>query len=142
MQAQFVMQDTPVVVVWVVPSLGVLGTIDHAVPFHDSARVAGEGPEAALAWPTALHVVALKQDTPVNSWLKVGEVSGLGVTAHDVPLQVSIRFWVRGPANVPWPTAGAEVHPGARDTAPAGCRSRCSVPASSPASSWSRSTSR
>jgi hypothetical protein len=81
--------------------LGVLGTTDHAAPFHDSARVAGEGPEAALAWPTALHVVVLKQDTPVSPWLKVGEVSGLGVTAHDVPLQVSIRFWVSGPANVP-----------------------------------------
>ena len=63
MQAQFVMQDTPVVWVCLVPSLGVLGTIDHVAPFHDSARVAGEGPESAVAWPTALHVVALKQDT-------------------------------------------------------------------------------
>ena len=101
MQAQFVMQDTPVVWVCVVPLLGVFGTIDQAVPFHVRARVAGEGPEAAAAWPTALHVVALKQDTPVSSWLNVAEVSGLGVTAHDVPFQVSIRFWFRGPAKVP-----------------------------------------
>ena len=67
MQAQSVMQDTPVIWVCTVPSLGVFGAIDHAVPFQDSARVAGDGPEAALAWPTALHVVALKQDTPVSS---------------------------------------------------------------------------
>jgi hypothetical protein len=100
MQAQFAMHDTPVVWVCVVPLLGVLGAINHAVPFHARANVAGEGPEAALAWPTALHVVALKQDTPVSSWLKVAEVSGLGVTAHDVPLHVSIRFWFRGPAKV------------------------------------------
>jgi hypothetical protein len=111
MQAQFVMQDTPVVWVCVVPSLGVLGTIDHAAPFQDSASVAGDGPEAAAAWPTALHVVALKQDTPLSSWLNEGEVSGLGVTAHDVPLQVSMRFWFRGPANVPWPTAEQKLTP-------------------------------
>ena len=34
MQAQSVMQDTPVVWVCTVPSLGVFGTIDHVVPFH------------------------------------------------------------------------------------------------------------
>ena len=101
MQAQSVMQDTPVVCVCTVPSLGVFGAIDHAVPFHESARVAGESPEAASAWPTALHVVALKQDTPVSSWLNEVEVSGLGVMAQEVPLQVSIRFWFRGPADEP-----------------------------------------
>src|ERR1700744_56334 len=79
-QDQLVMQDTPVVCVCVpVALLGVFGTIDQAVPFHDNASVAGDGPEAALAWPTALQVVALKQDTPLSSWLNVAEVSGLGV---------------------------------------------------------------
>ena len=111
MQAQSVMQDTPVVWVWTVPSLGVFGAIDQAVPFQDSASVAGDGPEEAAAWPTALQVVALKQDTPDSPWLNEAEVSGLGVMAHEVPLQVSIRFWFRGPANVPCPTAVQKLTP-------------------------------
>src|ERR1700722_14864029 len=123
MQAQFVMQDTPVVCVGVVPSLGVFGTIDHAVPFQERANVAGEGAEAALAWPTALHVVALKQETPVSPWLNVVEVFGLVVIVHAVPFQVSIRFWSRGPAALLCPTASQKPVP-AHETA----RRRLPVP--------------
>ena len=57
MQAQSVTHDSPASVVRSVPWFGVPLTIDHDVPFHESAKVAGEGPEAAVAEPTALHVV-------------------------------------------------------------------------------------
>ena len=56
-QAQSVTHDSPASVVRRVPWFGVPVTIDHEVPFHERAKVAGEGPEAALAEPTALHVV-------------------------------------------------------------------------------------
>jgi hypothetical protein len=104
-QDQSVTQDTAATLVCTTP-FGVLGTIDQAVPFHDSAKLAGEGFDAASAKPTALHVVALKQSTPVRAWLSVPEVSGTeAVIAHCVPFQLSTRFWVRGPAWLTWPAA-------------------------------------
>ncbi len=76
------------------PWFGVLGTIDHVVPLQVSARLAGEGPVVAADDPTALHVVALKQSTPLRPWLSVVDVSGtLAVIAHCVPFQLSMRFW-------------------------------------------------
>jgi hypothetical protein len=60
----------------------------------------------AAAEPTALHVVALKQSTPVRLLFAVAEVSGtVAVIDHCVPFQLSIRFWERGPARLTWPTA-------------------------------------
>jgi hypothetical protein len=56
-QAQSVTQDSPNSVVDSVPWFGVPLTIDHEVPFQVRAKVAGESPEAAVAEPTALHVV-------------------------------------------------------------------------------------
>jgi hypothetical protein len=35
----------------------VLLTIDHAEPFHCTAKVAGEGAEGSLEFPTAVQVV-------------------------------------------------------------------------------------
>jgi hypothetical protein len=64
--AQSVRHDTPATVVWTLPGFGVFGTIDHVVPFQVSAKVAGEGPDAAAVEPTALQVVWLKQSTPVR----------------------------------------------------------------------------
>ena len=126
------MQETPVVWVWMVPSLGVFGTIDQAVPFHDSARVAGEGPEAALAWPTALHVVALKQDTPVSSWLNVG--GGVGAR-RDGPRRAAPGLDAgsgsSGPVTVALTHRLAEVDAGARDAAQQAARRGAAVPASS-----------
>ena len=92
-QAQSVTHDSPARVVCSVPWLGVPGTIDHALPFQARARVAGEGPDAAAAEPTALQVVWLKQSTPVRPWLEVVDVSGLVVMVHAEPFHVSIRFW-------------------------------------------------
>ena len=98
------------------PWFGVFGTIDHEVPFQVSARLAGEGPEVAAAEPTALHVVALKQSTPVSLLFDVAEVSGtVAVIAHCVPFQLSIRFWERGPVRLTWPTAWQKDTP-AHDT--------------------------
>ena len=68
--------DSPATVVCSVPWFGVPVTIDHDVPFHSRADVAGEGPEAAAAEPTALHVVWLKQSTAVSPWFRVDDVSG------------------------------------------------------------------
>ena len=96
-QAQLVTHDTPLATVCTVPLLGVFGTIDQVVPFHDSTSVAGETPEAAAACPTALHVVAPKQETPFSCWLSVVEVLGLVVMTHDEPFQVSIRSGSAGP---------------------------------------------
>ena len=98
------------------PWFGVFGTIDHVVPFQVSARLAGDGPVVAAAEPTALHVVALKQSTPVRPWFAVADVSGtLAVIAHCVPFQLSIRFWERGPARLVCPTAWQKETP-AHDT--------------------------
>ena len=113
-----------------VPWFGVFGTIDHEVPFHVSARLAGEGPEVAAAEPTALHVVALKQSTPVSLLLDVAEVSGtVAVIAHCVPFQLSIRFWERGPVRLTWPTAWQKDTPAhdteLSETAEAGRRLGC-----------------
>ncbi len=79
------------------PWLGVPGTIDHALPFHVSAKVAGEGPDEAAAEPTALHAVALKQSTPLSPWSSVerGVPSGRSApSAHCEPFHASIRFCV------------------------------------------------
>ena len=92
-QAQSVTHDSPARVVWTVPWLGVSGTIDHVLPFQARAKVAGEGPDAAVAEPTALQVVWLKQSMPVSPWLNEGDVSGLAVMVHAEPFHVSIRFW-------------------------------------------------
>jgi hypothetical protein len=118
-QVAFVTQDTPFTFVWTVPWFGVLDTMDHAVPFQVTARLAGVGPEVAAAEPTALHVVALKQSTPFRTLLAVAEVSGTDeVSAHCVPFQFSIRFCVRvGPVlTLTWPTAWQKETP-AHDTA-------------------------
>src|SRR5271168_2444782 len=93
-QDQSVTQDRAARLVCTTP-FGVLGTMDQVVPFHERAKLAGEGFEAASAKPTALHVVALKQSTPVRAWLSVPDVSGTeAVIAHCVPFQLSIMFWV------------------------------------------------
>ena len=92
------------------------GTIAHVVPFHMSAKLAGVGPVAAAADPTALHVVALKQSTPFSPWFSVVDVSGtLAVIVHCAPFQLSMRFWERGPARLVCPTAWQKETP-AHDT--------------------------
>ncbi len=93
-QAQFVTQDTPVSVVNEVPALGVAGAIAQDVPFQSIASVAGEGPDAACVCPTAVHVVALKQETPVSSCPYEIDVSGVGVIDQAEPFQVSAKFWL------------------------------------------------
>jgi hypothetical protein len=99
-----------------VPWFGVFGTMDHVVPFQVSARLAGVGPVVAAAEPTALHVVALKQLTPVRPLFAVVEVSGtLVAITHWVPFHDSIRFWESGPARLVCPTAWQKVTP-AHDT--------------------------
>jgi hypothetical protein len=104
-QAQLVTHETPLATVCVVPLFGVFGTIAQEEPFHDSANVAGDGPLAAAAWPTALHVVALKHETPLSCWLSVVEVFGLGVMAHEEPFHVSMKVWFSGPVPLICPTA-------------------------------------
>src|SRR5277367_3452067 len=90
--------------------------MDHVVPFHVSARLAGDGPVVAAAEPTALHVVALKQSTPVRLLFAVAEASGtLAAIAHCVPFHVSIRFCERGPVRLVCPTAWQKETP-AHDT--------------------------
>jgi hypothetical protein len=105
-QDQSVTQDSAARVVCTVPWFGVFDTIDHAVPFQVSARLAGDGPEVAAADPTAVHVVALKQSTPVSVLFAMADVSGtVAVIAHCVPFQLSIRFWESGPVRLTWPSA-------------------------------------
>src|SRR5271157_4593105 len=93
--SQSLRQVSPAGFVDPVPGLGVLGTIDHEVPFQLSAREAGEGALEASAHPTALHEVALKQSTPVRAWASVADVWGVpGWTNHCCPFQSSIRLCV------------------------------------------------
>jgi hypothetical protein len=89
--------------------LGVLGTIDQVLPFQVRANEAGEGPDAAVAEPTALQVVWLKQSMPVSPWLNEVDVSGLAVVVHADPFHVSIRFWLAAPLT--WPAAAQNEAP-------------------------------
>src|ERR1700683_1838788 len=75
------------------PPWGVLATMDQAVPFQTSARVAAVAPVPVV--PTALHVVMLKQSTPVSACATDAEVLGTpDAPVHCVPFQVSIRLVV------------------------------------------------
>ena len=74
--------------------------MDQAVPFQTSARVARVAP--APLKPTALHVVLLKQSTPVSACATDAEMLGTpDVLVHCVPFQVSIRLVVGVPAATP-----------------------------------------
>src|SRR3984957_11783112 len=109
-QAQSVTHDSPARVVDSAPWLGGAGTMDPELPFHASAKGPGEGPDAAVAEPTALQVVWLKQSTAFNPWLRVGEVSGtFGAIVHCEPFHVSIRFRLGAPLT--WPAAAQNEAP-------------------------------
>src|SRR5580692_5254003 len=88
------------------PNVGlVLGpiSIDHAVPFHASARVIEV--EVPSPPPTAWQEAADVQDTP-ESWLPIDPL-GLGVFSidHLVPFHASARVTFVPPLSVLYPTA-------------------------------------
>src|SRR5439155_137795 len=77
------------------PCLLGLVTIDHAVPFHRSAKVRVPNPPLSVV-PTAMQNVALRQATLSNALSKPR--LGLTTRDHALPVQCSIYGW---PTDVP-----------------------------------------
>src|SRR5580704_257605 len=107
-QAQLVTQSTPVKDDSTAPvAFGEVATL-QVWPFHVSASVVWvEPPLSVQVPPTAVHDVALKQDTPMRNCPKAGGVLGKrGSSVQVDPFQFRIAFSKSGgPVIVAYPTA-------------------------------------
>src|SRR6516165_7800047 len=74
----------------VVDASGV-GTIDHDVPFHCSARFWEAMPLSTS--PTAMQLVGVGQDTPSRKLRSFVDVLALGTTVQVWPSHVSTSVW-------------------------------------------------
>jgi hypothetical protein len=113
-------QETPVRLLEKSPwGLGVRWT-DHAVPFHDSARVTS-APAMSRRWPTAMQALGGMHDTAFS---RPCGISGLGVgcTAQAAPLA--------GALAPGWRAAGRDAAPAAGAATPARMSARAAPAAS------------
>jgi len=99
------MHDTPLKRASVSVPVGFgVAWIDHAVPFHTSASVSGDG-LALLDSPTAVHAVALTHDTPRSTVSVAPAGFGVDRTVQVEPFHSSASEWVVLLAEVELPTA-------------------------------------
>ena len=91
------------------PPLGVVGTgvTVHVLSSHVSTS-ARDGLDGSLEEPTAMQLLGLLQDTPLNEVWYV-PTFGLGTTDQALPFQDSTRVEVVPEAFTTWPTATQSV---------------------------------